>query len=118
MKTKLFPLSIFLLLTFSSCNEKITCILTTQNADAEFYENQTIYVNVEASTTKGSIIQVDILVDGEPHKSFSRPMPSAYRDTIQPRELPVGVYVLSAEAYSSDGNVEVSAIYLTIKEQE
>jgi hypothetical protein len=96
----------------------ITCVITTPKADAEFNQYQTIYVNVEASTNKGSIIQVQIIVDDEIRKSYSRPMPSAYNDTILPGTLPVGLHVLSAVAYSSEGNSEVAAIYFTIKESK
>jgi len=70
-------------------------------------------VIVEASTNKGSIIQVQILVDGEVIESRTE---SPYHFTIPPYTVPVGMRTLSAEAYSSERNLEVDAMLIKIKE--
>jgi len=113
MKNKLFFLSVLCLLTLNSCkNEKMTCIITSPKADAIFSEYQSIPITVEASTTKGSIIQVQIVVDDEVIESLTKP---PYNFTIPSGTIPVGMHILSAEAFSSGGNSEVAAIYITIE---
>jgi len=115
MKKKLIILGIGTLLLFSlsSCTEILTCVITSPNHNEKFSENEPIYVIVEASTNKGSVIQVQILVDNEIKKSFTKP---PYCDTIRPRYLTKGIHSISAEAYSSGGNMETDAFYITIKE--
>ncbi|MCL1850565.1 MAG: Ig-like domain-containing protein [Bacteroidetes bacterium] len=118
MKNKLFFLSVILLFTLSSCNEVITCTITSPVPDAEgkleFYKHQEIPVTVEASTTKGSIIQVEILVDEDVIQSLTKP---PYNFTIPENTIEPGLHhILTAVAFSSRGNREVSAMYFTIKE--
>jgi hypothetical protein len=83
-----------------------------------FSENESIPVTVEASTTKGAILQVDISVLDkndtiEVIKSF---LSQPYQFTIQPKTLKPGLHVLTAVAFSSEGNRETDAMYLTIEE--
>jgi len=113
MKNRLYFLCFLLLFTLSSCNEKITCVITSLTAvDTVFFENQTIPVTVEASTNKGSIIQVQILVDDEVIQSF---IASPYHYSIPPYTLPIGFHSITAEAYSSGNNVEIAGRLIKIK---
>jgi hypothetical protein len=80
---------------------------------AVFYENQSIPVTVEASTTKGSIKQVVIYVDDDVIDSKLSP---PYNFTIAEWTIQPGLHALTAVAYSSEGNSEVAEIYITIKE--
>ncbi|MCL2245951.1 MAG: Ig-like domain-containing protein [Lentimicrobiaceae bacterium] len=118
MRHKLFFLCVTILFTLSSCTEKLTCNITSPKADAgkdypEFFENEFIYVTVEASTNKGSILQVQMFADNNPGKSCTE---TPYRDTILPRTFTAGIHSISAVAYSSQGNTEIDAIYVKIKE--
>jgi len=117
MKSKLFFLSVFLLLTLSSCSEKLTCKILSPESDAKFNKGEAIYVSVEASTNKGSILQVQIYIDEDQDhpKSFTEP---PYEYTIFPDTLSLGFHSISAAAYSSEGNREVAAIYIKIVEPE
>ena len=118
MKQKLLLLWIASLLLFSSCNEVITCIITspaptTLDEFVAFYENQSIFVSVDASTTKNTIRQVQLFVDED--VIFST-LTSPYNFTIPPGTIAPGLHILSAVAHSSGGNREVAAIYINIKE--
>ena len=110
---KTFYLFILFLLTLSSCNEKITCTIISPAADEEFSIYEPIYINVEASTNKGSILQVQIFLGDSIKKSFVVP---PYKDTIPPQFLSPGFHDITAAAYSSEGNTATDALYIKIKE--
>jgi hypothetical protein len=114
MKNRFFFLSVFLILTLSNCKkEKITCIITSPEDFAVFSEDQSIPVTVEASTTKGSIIQVQIFVNDSAILSLTA---APYHFTIPPKTISVGnMITLSAVAYSSEGNQEVAAIFIDVE---
>ena len=119
MKYKLLLLFIATLFTLSSCkNEDITCVMTIITPSlAEdmlvFWEHQTIEVSVEASTTKGSITQVEIIVDEEEviESTLFRP----YNFTIPPSSMEEGLHSLSAVVYTSSGNRAVDAQNIKIQ---
>jgi len=119
MKYKLLLLFIATLFTLSSCkNEDITCIMSinTQSIVDDiivFWDYQTIEVSVEASTTKGSIIQVEIRVDEEEVIEFA--LVSPYNFTVPPNSMEAGLHTLTAVVYTSSGNRAVDAQYIKIQ---
>ena len=119
MKYKLLLLFIATLFTLSSCkNEDITCIMSinTQSIVDDiivFWDYQTIEVSVEASTTKGSIIQVEIRVDEEEVIEFA--LVSPYNFTVPPNSMEAGLHTLTAVVYTSSGNRAVDAQYIQIQ---
>jgi len=114
MKHKLILLSVFsfILITISSCKEeKIKCEITSPKNEAEFWESQSIPVTVDASTNKGSLIQVQIFVDDKVVESRTEP---PYEFTIPAKTVSPGMHYLTAAAYSSN-NQEVHSIFIIIK---
>jgi len=119
MKYKILLIFFATLFTLSSCkNEDITCIMTIFTPSlAEdmlvFWEHQAIEVSVEASTTKGSIMQVEIIVDEEEviESALVRP----YNFTVPPNSMEAGLHSLSAVVYTSSGNRAVAAQYIKIQ---
>jgi hypothetical protein len=114
MRNKLSLLCVCVLVIFAliSCKKEIiTCTITSPADEAIFKENQSIPVLVEASTTKGSIIQVQIFIDDDPIASLTE---TPYEFTIPANTIPVGIHTLAAMAYTSEGNREVAAIFITI----
>ena len=123
MKYKLILLCLATLFTFSSCkNEEITCKMEikTDSIDAEaeypvFWEYQPILVSVVGNTTKGSVIQIEIIVDDEVIESVSE---HSYNFTIPSNRIEPGLHSLSAVVFTSSGNSAVNAQYITIKKFE
>ena len=114
MKSKLILLCVFtvLLFTLSSCKEeKIKCKITSPKDMTEFYEFQDISVTVEASINKGSIRQVQIIVDELPIESR---VDTPYHFTIPAHTISPGMHYLTAVAYSSN-NQDVDNIFIVIK---
>jgi hypothetical protein len=86
-----------------------------------FLEYETIPVTVEAFTTKGSLIQVEILVDEDVIKSLpdTTKLPaSPYNFTIPSWRIKPGTHLLTAVAYSSEGNRETDAMYFMIEKSK
>ena len=113
MKSKQILLCVFtlLLFTLSSCKEeKIKCKITSPENEAEFWRSQSIPVTVEASTNKGSLIQVQILLDDQVIGSC---VDTPYHFTIPAKTASTGMHYLTAAAYSSD-NLEVNNIFIII----
>ncbi|MCL2167988.1 MAG: Ig-like domain-containing protein [Lentimicrobiaceae bacterium] len=114
MKNKLFLLFFLFIFILNSCvKEKIVCTITSPAENSMFSLSQSIEVNVEASTTKGSIIQVQLLVDDEAIQSLTK---EPYQFTIPPKTIPVGLHLITAVAYNSMNNQEVANVYITIEE--
>ena len=115
MKHKLILLSVFtvLLFTLSSCKEeKIKCKITSPKNEAEFWKSESIPVTVEASTNKGSIIQVEIFVDDQ---VIASRVDTPYHFTIPAKAAAPGMRYLTAVAYNSD-NWEVDNLFIIINE--
>ena len=113
MKSKLFLLPLFFLLLLFGCNkDKITLEVLSPKDDSEFLITDEIEVKVTASTQKGSIIQVQLDVNGLDLISLTnRP----YNFTIPKGTFPEkGIYYLSVTAFSSKGMQEGNAIYIKI----
>ena len=114
MKHKLFLISVLSLFLVALCSckeERVTCkIITPENEDV-FWTFQDIPVTVEASTSKGSIIQVEIFVDDKVIESLTEP---PYKFTIPARAVDTGTHYLTAAAFSST-NQEVDNIFIIIK---
>lgn len=121
MKYKLLLLCIATLFALSSCkNEDITCKMeiVTPSIDAEadfpvFWEYQPIQVSVTASTTKGTINQVEIIINDD---VFESTLVKPYNFTIPSNLLEAGLHSLTAVVFTSSGNRAVDAQYITIKE--
>ena len=115
MKYRLFFLCVFTLLALSSCkNEQITITITSPADGAIFSRNQSVPVNVKASTTKGSIIQVQIFIDDS--EPFASRTATPYNFIIPPDTMSAGLHIISATAYSSGKNQEMAAIMIKIEE--
>ena len=118
MKYKLLLIFFATLFTLSSCkDEDITCNMTINTPSlAEdmlvFWEHQAIEVSVEASTTKGSIIQAEIIIDYDVIEST---LVSPYNFTVPPNSMDVGLHTLSAVVYTSSGNRAVDAQHIKIQ---
>ena len=110
---KLLISFITLLFIFCGCvKEVIECNITTPENYATFLKYESIRVDVEASTTKGSIIQVVLLVDDKVIDSLRE---EPYNFTIPPDTISAGEHILYAAAYNSQQNREVAMIHITIK---
>ena len=115
MKSKHLFLLVCVVLSFifSSCNEKIECLIVSPYADEVFTRNEHIEIVIKASTSKGFIRQVVLTVDDEIVKSFTT---TPYELRIPAGTLPSGERMLHAVAYSSKGNEASDVILFTINE--
>ena len=120
MKYKLILLCLATLFALSSCkNEDITCTMEiiTPSIDEEaeypvFWEYQPIQISVTASTTKGTISQVEIFVDDDVIEST---LVKPYNFTIPSNRIEAGLHSLTAVVFTSSGDQAVDAQYITIK---
>jgi len=114
MKYFFVLLSIFSLLLFSGCKkEVITCTITYPENNAVFPINQSIPVTVEASTTKGSIIQVQLTFDNSAIQSLTEP---PYNFTIPADSVStLGIHTICVEAYNSEKMREAAFISISIE---
>jgi hypothetical protein len=78
-----------------------------------FWEHQAIEVSVKASTTKGSITQVQIVIDEEERIESDLVLP--YNFTVPPYCMDAGLHTLTAVVYTSSGNRAVDAQYIQIQ---
>jgi hypothetical protein len=115
MKLKFIFLFFFALLAFCACNkDKINLSIITPSEGDTLSMAKAIDVVVEASTRKGSIIQVYLAVDTIYSKSITT---APYIFTIPAKTFTVeGLYPLAVNAYSSEGVREGVAFYIYIKE--
>jgi hypothetical protein len=102
----------------------ITCNIVSpvpdDNNEIVFSESTPIPIIVDAYTTKGSIVQVELFVDDEiiaslPDSTMLKLPSTPYNFTIQPYTIDTGLHVLTAAAFSSEKNIELSALFLRIK---
>jgi len=115
MKNKflIFCIGFLSLFAFNSCiTEVITCKILLPQSGAEFWQRETISVFVEASTNKGTIVQVQVFVGDNVLGSLTTP---PYNFIIPTDSLSTGIHYLTAVAYSAS-NQEIDAIFITIKE--
>ena len=114
MKHKLFFLSLLSLFLFMGCNkDRITLEILTPKKGEILKMYNDIDVKVTATTQKGSITQVILMVDTL--KRFD--LYKAPYDVIIPAYTfkDTGVYFISVTAYSSEGVMEGDAIDIVIK---
>ena len=113
MKYKLLLLFIATLFAFSSCNkDKITLAIVSPENNAVFSKGELIDVVVTATTQKGSIIQVQLFVDGWEHHSLTD---KPYHFTVPTDTLSVGLHFLTAIAHSSEGVMEGESVDIYIE---
>jgi hypothetical protein len=115
MKYRFLFLAFLLIFTLSSCNkDKIILDITTPQKGDTFSIFDEIKVNVSATTQKGYITQVVLIVDTLYTLSLTtRPFEFLiHRHTFRQD----GLYYLSVMAYSSEGVQEGRTISINIKD--
>jgi hypothetical protein len=118
MKIRILFLSIFSLFLLCSCTKEIvTCEIISPKEGESFSKFQPIEVVVEASTTKGSIIQVQVSTGEFLHDIFtSKDTISPYNFIISNETFEPGPHYITAVAFNSNQMRETSAVLIFITE--
>jgi len=114
MKTRILFLFLISLFVLSSCTkETVSCQITSPREGSYFTQNAFIDVIVEASTTKGSIIQVQLMIDNE---SFKSVIDTPYTFVIPEYTFEPGLHYITAIAYNTNRVQETSSVLINITE--
>jgi hypothetical protein len=114
MKTKLLISCIVFLFVLCSCNnDRIELEITHPKESDIFHINQSIEVDVTATTKKGRIIQVQLTIEQVDYIQSLTATP--YNFTIPPYTFEKeGEYTIAIMAYSSEGVVEGDGVRVKI----